>query len=253
MPFFQKMDGQPLKFNRIVSIEFMSILGSGAALGFLLGIGIASFVFVSKAASLTRALENQVARVAMLESLVSSPGVFAALDGPKEKAAPAAVTAREEPPAEAPLRVTPTAQVSVSERPRAPAPVSAVVKPPPVPVVKSAVLVSTPKVVAPAPASDVNRAPVVASSKAVAPQVADVQPAVAPHEIATALTKSKVEGVSAEKARVSKISAEGVYLISGKLIRVGEYFSSGEKLLQVDPANSRLITSERQLLLFFGN
>jgi len=63
---------------------------------------------------------------------------------------------------------------------------------------------------------------------------------------------ARVEGVSASLAKVARIAPEGVYLTNGKLVRVGERFMSGERLLKVDAENNRIVTDERQLLLFFG-
>lgn len=224
-----------MQFNRIVSKEFVAVMGCGAAAGFLIGVALASAVYVDRINEFSSTLGQQSARVALLEGLVASPPDFAALDVPNPSAAPAA------PP-------MPGAKAAGQARPPA-APTAA----------RAAVMQVAPTRRVPAVA-------VVAPQSSQGPQVptsprpvhsdaasADSSPAVTPEEISAAVANAKVEGVPAEKARVAKISSEGVLLSNGKLIRPGERFGSGEKLLQVDPSNNRVITSERQLLLFFGN
>lgn len=214
-----------MRFNRVVSTEFMAVMGSGAAMGFLVGIGLASLIFVSRAGELSRLLEQKVARIVVLEALVSRPPDFAALEGP-------AIEAETPELAPAATQVAAGPRVSMS----APVPVPRPVAPP------SVAVANTPPVATPLPRSPVRT-----------PSPARQSDAVTAEEIAAAVATSKVEGVPADKARVAKITADGVYLSSGKLIRPGERFSSGERLLQVDPANNRVVTSERQLLLFFSN
>lgn len=65
--------------------------------------------------------------------------------------------------------------------------------------------------------------------------------------------KGRIEGVSGEKAGVKGVEKGAVLLRNGGVIRVGQLFPSGEKLLQVDPENNRVITNKRQMLLFFPN
>lgn len=231
-----------MRFNRVFSVELVAVMGASAAVGFLLGIGLASSIFVARASDLSIELKQKAVRVALLESLVSMQPEFNVLDGP-------ALTLAD-----------------------------VVSGPPSAPIVEPAVAPSAPIVQAPAPAPRVTAKDPV-SAQAVAPRLplpavtskssimaiapptrpplrsspappAEVVPS---EEIAAAVAGSKVEGVSAEKARVERLTAEGVYLRSGKLVRPGERFSSGEMLLQVDPANNRIVTSDRQLLLFFNN
>lgn len=80
-----------------------------------------------------------------------------------------------------------------------------------------------------------------------APEVTQVPTAT---EIAAALKSARIEGVSAEKAGVERLSAAAVYLRGGKVIKVGAAFPSGERLLSVDPDNGRIITNQRQILMF---
>jgi hypothetical protein len=63
--------------------------------------------------------------------------------------------------------------------------------------------------------------------------------------------KFRIEGVNAEKAGVGRLDAEGVHLRNGGVVRTGDYFPSGERLLSVDVENARVVTSKRQILLFF--
>ncbi|MDF2461874.1 MAG: hypothetical protein K0Q43_109 [Ramlibacter sp.] len=89
---------------------------------------------------------------------------------------------------------------------------------------------------APAPATAV-----VAAAQTPAPPAAD---------IARVLASVPVEGVSFDKAAVAKLERGAVHLRDGRQIPVGGSFPSGEKLLAIDPDNSRIITNQRQILLF---
>ena len=55
--------------------------------------------------------------------------------------------------------------------------------------------------------------------------------------------------VSSAKARVGKVDAAGVTMLSGKRIGIGEQFESGEKLLGTDPANNTFTTNQRKLVI----
>lgn len=71
-----------------------------------------------------------------------------------------------------------------------------------------------------------------------------------PVDLAKIIASVPVEGVSYEKASVSRLERSAVHLQDGKRIAVGENFPSGETLLAVDADNSRVVTSRRQILLF---
>lgn len=80
---------------------------------------------------------------------------------------------------------------------------------------------------------------------------ADTAQAPTPAEIAAVVKTARIEGVSAEKAGVERLSAAAVHLRGGKVIKVGSLFPSGERLMAVDPENGRVITNQRQILMFF--
>lgn len=51
------------------------------------------------------------------------------------------------------------------------------------------------------------------------------------------------------KVGVSKIDGATVVMKSGTRVKTGERFSSGEKLLLVDPENGRIVTNRRTIVL----
>ena len=73
-----------------------------------------------------------------------------------------------------------------------------------------------------------------------------------PAEVATAVKTLRIEGVSADKAGVERLSATAVHLRAGRVVKVGALFPSGERLLAVEPENGRIITNQRQILMFFN-
>ncbi len=85
------------------------------------------------------------------------------------------------------------------------------------------------------------------------PKIAATAPSPVPApqvDLAKIIASVPVEGVSYEKASVSRLERSAVHLQDGKRIAVGENFPSGETLLAVDADNSRVVTSRRQILLF---
>ncbi|MEJ8837688.1 hypothetical protein [Ramlibacter sp. AN1133] len=74
--------------------------------------------------------------------------------------------------------------------------------------------------------------------------------AVSGEELVLAM-KARIEGAPAQKAGVKSLEKGAVVLLNGGTVRVGQVFPSGEKLLQVDPENNRVVTTKRQMLLFF--
>ena len=69
-------------------------------------------------------------------------------------------------------------------------------------------------------------------------------------DLARVLATVPVEGVSYEKASVSRVEAGAVVLRDGRRVAIGQPFPSGDLLLAVDAPNSRLVTDRRQILLF---
>ena len=126
--------------------------------------------------------------------------------------------------------------------------------------------VAQPAVASPAPTAAVNTAPqrpassggASAAAPAPAPVVAvrpervaaAAAPAPAMPEAASApVANLPVEVVASAKARVAKVDAGGVTMLSGKRINVGERFDSGEQLLGTDPANNTFTTNQRKLVI----
>lgn len=93
-------------------------------------------------------------------------------------------------------------------------------------------------------------APTVVPSPVVASPLENRSEAVTMAELSDA-QKTKIEGVSSDKAGVLRIDKDGVHLKNGSHVKIGQKFPSGEKLLQIDLENSKVLTSDRQMLLFF--
>lgn len=128
----------------------------------------------------------------------------------------------------------PVAQVAVK-----PAPVASQHKPPAQPQPAAAAKPATP----PAPVTQ-QPAPVQAR-----PAPTSQPAAVTAEELALAM-KNKIEGVTATKAGILRLQPDVVEFTSGRKVRKGEIFPSGEKLLSVDPKTGRVITNMRQLIIF---
>jgi len=152
-----------------------------------------------------------------------------------EEAAPAAAKAKGRSAPEAgKAAATPVARNPKSgEKPAPPAPVSVAVAEP----------------ANPARSMPVNEQPAKAAGEVASADAAIVAPT--PGEVAAAVKNLKIEGVSADKAGVERLTVSGVYLRGGKVVRVGGVFPSGERLLAVEPENGRVITNQRQILMFF--
>jgi outer membrane biosynthesis protein TonB len=116
----------------------------------------------------------------------------------------------------------------------------------------------TPQAPAPTVKPPATPAPVVAAKPA--PVAAPAQPQPAPVQASTAqpvtseelaaAAKNKIEGVSSATAGIARLTPDSVEFLSGRRVRTGELFPSGEKLLKVDPASGRIVTNQRQLLIF---
>lgn len=83
-----------------------------------------------------------------------------------------------------------------------------------------------------------------------APEPAAVAaPPASPTAVAAPAKTPRFEAVSASKAGVAKVEPGAVVMQSGKRIRVGETFSSGERLISADPETGQIITDQRNLLI----
>lgn len=74
-------------------------------------------------------------------------------------------------------------------------------------------------------------------------------PPASPTAVAAPAKTPRFEAVSAAKAGVAKVEPGAVVMQSGKRIRVGETFSSGERLISADPETGQIITDQRNLLI----
>lgn len=282
-----------MRFSRLLSLEVLTVAGASAAVGCLLGVGVASAAFIMKSTYVAADLARSTARVQFLEGLVEQGTSFGSLQDPVSATPPALQDSRvaqlagpspaaDNLPKVAAVAEMPTPVNAVSASAPAARPVA-----PPVQPLKSAEVAPPPKIAAspPSPAQTalkpVNRPtapaqtpvagkpavvrpavaalPIAVVAKAVveSPKIVPPAPVVEPvrvsaDEVAAVLENGRVEGVSAQKAGVLRFSDGGVQMSSGRVIRVGERFASGEKLLQVDSGNNRLVTSDRQILLFFN-
>lgn len=102
----------------------------------------------------------------------------------------------------------------------------------------------------PAPAQPAVQAKPIAAPAQPAPAVpqGETSPVTA-DEIKRAMANNRIEGISSEKANIVKLSQDVIEFKSGRKVRKGEKFPSGEKLLGVDPTSGRIITDQRQLLI----
>jgi hypothetical protein len=77
-------------------------------------------------------------------------------------------------------------------------------------------------------------------------------PGTAPNSAAAKVVSGgkAVEAVSRSKAMISTIDHDGVTLSNGHKIAVGTLFSTGERLLSVDPGNDQFTTDKRTIVLF---
>ena len=261
-----------MNFSRIISIELMAIAGVGLAAGTVLGVGATSAFYIAQASSLSADLANKTLRVRVLESLITAaPDSFGATSLLAQAPTPSASVAEVVKPAPAPdpapvpaPRTAPGAAPAPAPAPTQPAPQAPKPKVEPTPSVKPVpVAVGVPAKPAPAPASPpapapvrqvaapIQPPPVPAPVQVVAASPTDVE-SVSAAEIQASTSKNPVVGVSSERLGVARVEPGGVRLRNGNFIRVGQRFSNGERLLQVDVTNNRIVTSDRQLLIFFS-
>jgi hypothetical protein len=255
------------------SAAILALAVGCTAVGLLLGVVLTSAFYLRKSSSLVAELETKSERLLLLEQVLpqlaqltrsgaasaefeavssaqaqraqqAAQPVPSAADSNKAPSpkAKAAVGAQPASPQGAQARPTASAQARVTTLPAVPGAVSQSPSPPPT---SQSVASSGAR----EKAADAARQGATGTADAVNATV--VPPAVTSEELAASV-KNRLEGVPADKVGVARIDAGGVHLASGRYIRVGERFSTGERLLKVDPANDRVVTSERQLLLFFN-
>ena len=232
-----------------------TLFGAGAALV------VNAHIVQADMASVAGDLRRKSERVKLLEGLVlqqSRTSVARALDqAPEPQRAPTdeAAAAQAEPvqkvsapPAPPPDTASPPDKDVVSsggDRAREKAKVATKPRTPPVTTVATAPAA----VAASSPAAVREQAHSVRAGVDEAAQETTAAPTAA--EVAAVVKTARIEGVSADKAGVERISAGAVHLRGGRTIKVGSSFPSGERLLAVDPENGRIITNQRQILMFF--
>jgi hypothetical protein len=271
-----------LLFKRLISVELAAIASAGLALGALIGVGATSVLYVQKSSMLASELAVKSTRVTVLESLLmvssDSPYAVSLLEAPPvqvaqssaasdstgvpstaDATAPPAPEAVQSPPVQPRAQIVPPKPDPVTAAPQQVIAKKAEVRVKPVapiapeaPVARSQSRVEPPAAVAasrPAPQPAANGSSALRMDSSIKTPPRNDLPT--PEEVAQVTAKSPVVGVQAEKLGVGRLDAGGVYLRSGTYIRIGERFTSGERLLQVDVQNNRIVTSERQVLLFF--
>lgn len=72
---------------------------------------------------------------------------------------------------------------------------------------------------------------------------------VTPEELKAAESSNSIEMTQGEKVGVAKFDGSTVVMKSGTRVRVGDRFSSGEKLLLTDPENGRIVTNRRTIIV----
>lgn len=143
------------------------------------------------------------------------------------------------PPAAAP-QSKPVAPPAATAKPaQAPTPTAKAPPPAPQPAPQQAAAAQVAPVAQQAPAAP--PPPVVAMQSKAQPVTAE--------ELAAASAK-KIEVMAMARVGVAKLHPNEVEFASGRRVRTGELFPSGEKLLKVDPVDGRIVTNERQLIVF---
>ena len=89
--------------------------------------------------------------------------------------------------------------------------------------------------------------PTTVTAAAATPAVAATQAAVV---LPVSLSDKPIEAASSKALGIVKIDTRLVTLKSGGVIRPGELFPSGEKLIDADPASGRIVTDKRVVVVF---
>jgi hypothetical protein len=261
-----------MKFRTQYSAEILALAVGCAAVGLLLGVVLTSMIYLRKSSTLAAELESKAERLQLLEQVLpqlvqlNSTGAVSA-EFEVVTSAKSLLDVQVEPVPTDKLQSPPGGKVAVgsaspavqSSQPRMAAPAQQRLNP----ALASRPATSNPSMpqsspIAAGPVATERVAETVRSSAPSGmaeatgvPALQPLPPPVTSEELAASV-KNQVEGVPADKVGVARIDAGGVHLASGRYIRVGERFSTGERLLKVDPANDRVVTSDRQLLIFFN-
>lgn len=239
-----------MNFRAWVSWRFLLICGSSSLFFFSIGVVFTQAILSQTVNEYAVSIAKKNDRIAILEFFVKSqatakanafaslmtPAELTPLQAPVEVAVPKVaetpkqLAASPVPPA---LMTKPKAEVKPESKVQ-----KQVIEPKPV---QAQVAAVAPPVVAPTQTPE--------TKKAAGTSERDVRYIVG-EELFKATASGNVEGVSAEKAGISKLTTDAVVMRSGLSVRVGQMFPSGERLLLVDRENGRIVTNSRQLLIF---
>lgn len=222
----------------------LAVLGGGGV-----GAVVAGGLFLSEAEGISREMQRRETRIQLLELLVQQqlPDVVASLEEqvPPAPAAPASAPSAPAPAPQPAPAAKPAAGAAPQERTTPAAKHVAAPAPAPQPSARSRQADASPPMPVPAATAAAGPGPVAAPTTVVA-----AEPVTG--EELFAAERNRIEGVAAEKAGVKALEAKTVLLRNGSVVRVGQRFPSGEKLLFVDHVNNRVVTDKRQMLLFFS-
>lgn len=217
-----------------------------AAIGFsclILGIGVSSATFAqiesSKSAEQRATITKLKGQITALHSTIraQATALSAPLDAPPTPTPSTAVTA--------PAITAPTALPTTAPPPSPPMQT----KPP---ATKPAPVVQPPQKSTATTTPHVQPPPAQKPEERVAPQtkLAEANP---PTQVATeeikAAEKNAIELAPAAKVGVDRVDRDGVLMRSGLRVRIGDRFSSGEKLLTVDIDAAKIVTNRRTIML----
>jgi hypothetical protein len=249
-----------MKFSNWLSWQVILLTVTAAGLGAAFAALGVMFMLIDDTNDLAVDLNRQTARVQLLESFVMQQTTHdvAALDAQAAagETGPVAATPGASQTTHVPVAKIAAPQAKAVSRVPAPA-AAATVRSPDVTSVSTqpraaasapnAVLAGRePRVAPPAPPASTIAGAAVSTVPTTSPP-----PIVTGEELIEATRTVRVEGVTAEKAGVKSLERNVVLMRNGTSVRRGERFPSGEKLLMVDVENGRLVTDQRQLLLFF--
>ncbi len=272
-----------MQHQRKYSPQIIAIVTAAIALGAAAGAGASTALYIARSSDLSAQLANATSRVMVLESLLqvaSDSPAAADLQQPNPAPTGHAAAADEAFAAVLPAPDLPSAtqQATASAAPAPtvepaskPAAAERTHRAQTAPSTKHQVdedprrrdVAAKPSQIAPSKAE--TKAAAVTPAQAPAPGATTTSgvvpvptpvPAAVPvsqEDVARATARNPVVGVNADKLGVTKLSAAGVQLRSGATIKIGDHFASGERLLSVDPVNNRIVTSARQVLVFFGS
>lgn len=232
-----------MRHQKIISLEMAVFTAACVLLGVVIGIASTFLMFSSKSAELSAQLNQKTQRLHMLEkllhqlSLSSVKNATAAVSQNSETASPPVGSSLENP-------IFKSQQVPLPQ-------VAAAIAPSP-PSTKTSNTVSSGRVefdpirqnTSTQPKFNTTESlPAVKKPAAISPYLDGVAPSLT--------SSAPIEIFHASKLGVKFLLTGGVLMNDGKVIRLGDLFPSGERLIKVDLDNSQIITNERQISLSF--